>query len=237
MNRFSKLTRAAWIVIAAVWIAAAGLLQGADSELHFLNPGVPQPELLAPPPLPGSPDQASDMAAVVAAFNAASSNETALAFSEKKFGVFNFAPAVGSGFQSNTLPKTAAFFARVKSDAALATDAAKERWKRPRPFTVNTNLATGSLEKSYSYPSGHSTEATVLALVLADVFPEKRTAIEAVSRDIGWRRVLIARHYPTDIHAGRTFAIAIYTELKKSPQYQRELEEVKAETTSVSGTP
>jgi len=33
----------------------------------------------------------------------------AAAYSEKKFSIFNFTPAIGAFFQSNSLPKTAAF--------------------------------------------------------------------------------------------------------------------------------
>ena len=79
--------------------------------------------LLAPPPLPGSPEQAADLAEVRAVYHAADSNEIAAAYSEKKFSVFNFTPAIGEFFQSNNLPKTAAFFERVQ----------KRRRDRDRP--------------------------------------------------------------------------------------------------------
>jgi acid phosphatase (class A) len=66
-------------------------------------------------------------------------------------------------------------------------------------------------------------------LVLADLFPDKRDDILAIGRSIGWHRVEIARHYPTDIYAGRVFAQAIVREMKTSPDFQRDLEEVKSE--------
>jgi acid phosphatase (class A) len=229
MKMFARTLRKVWILTAALWIAASSLVRAADAKFHFLRPGAPDPEMLAPPPLPGSPEQASDMGAVVAAVHSASSNEIAMAASEKKYDVFDFAPAVGAFFQADNLPKTAAFFKRVKSDASDATDAAQERWKRPKPFVVNPSLGGGGSESSYGYPSGHSAGATVLALVLADMCPGKRAEIEALGCGIGWRRVILARHYPTDIHAGRTYAIAIYNELKKSPKFQREYAEAKAE--------
>ncbi|HMD53742.1 MAG TPA: phosphatase PAP2 family protein, partial [Phycisphaerae bacterium] len=85
------------------------------------------------------------------------------------------------------------------------------------------------LEKSYSYPSGHSTESMVLALVLAGVFPDKHDAIIAEARNIGWHRVEIARHYPTDIYAGRVLAQAIVREMNKNPDFQHDLAAAKAE--------
>jgi acid phosphatase (class A) len=200
------------------------------ADLNYLAPGQPDSSIfLAPPPLPGSPEQAADMAEVVAVFHACPTNEAALAFSEKKFSIFNFTPAIGTFFQPGKFPKTEAFFERVQKDAAATTDVAKDFWKRLRPYTVDPSLASGKLEKSFSYPSGHSTEATVLALVLADLFPDKRDDIMAIGRNIGWHRVEIARHYPTDIYAGRVFAQAIVREMKANPDFQRDLEQAKSE--------
>ena len=200
------------------------------SHLHYLKAGKPDAvTLLAPPPLPDTPEQAADMAEVRAVCHAAPSNDVAVAFSEKKFSVFNFTPAVGTFFQSNNLPKTTAFFERVQKDAAAATDNAKEFYKRPRPFVTDPSLASGKLEKNFGYPSGHSTESMVLALVLADLFPDKHDAIIAEARAISWHRVEIARHYPTDIYAGHVLAQAIVREMKARPDFQRDFAEVKAE--------
>jgi len=200
------------------------------SQLHYLTGKKPDAiALLAPPPLPDSAEQAADMAEVQAVYHAAASNDIATAYSEKKFSAFNFTPAIGAFFQSNNLPKTAAFFDKVQTDAETITDNAKDFYKRPRPYITDPSLANGKLEKSFSYPSGHSTESMTLALVLADLFPDKHDAIVAEARSIGWHRVQIARHYPTDIYAGRVFAQAIVREMKAKPEFQRDFAEVKAE--------
>jgi acid phosphatase (class A) len=185
--------------------------------------------LLTPPPLPGSPEQAADLAEVRAVYHSANSNEIAAAYSERKFSVFTFTPVIGEFFQSNNLPKTAAFFEQVQKQAEIVTDQAKDFYRRPRPYTVDTDLANGKLEKSFSYPSGHSTESMVLALVLADLFPARHDAILAKARNIGWHRVEIARHYMTDIYAGRVLAQAIVREMKASPDFQRDFAGAQAE--------
>jgi len=203
------------------------------SQLHYLSADQPDAiNLLAPPPLADSPEQAADLAEVRAVCRAAPSNDVAIAFSEKKFSAFNFTPAIGVFFQSNNLPKTTALFERVEKDAAAVTDNAKDYYKRPRPYVLDPALASGKLEKSFGYPSGHSTESMVLALVLADLFPDRHDAILAGARAIGWHRVEIARHYPTDIYAGRVFAQAIVRQLKESKTFQQDLAEVKAELTA-----
>jgi acid phosphatase (class A) len=203
----------------------------------YLSVGQPDAAvILAPPPLPGSAEQAADMAAVAAAVHACTSNEAALAFSEKKFSIFTFTPVIGAFFQPGKFPKTEAFLERVQNEAETVTDLGKDFWKRPRPFTMDTNLASGKLEKSFGYPSGHSTEGTVLALVLAELFPDQREGIMAVGRDLGWHRVWIARHYPTDIYAGRVLARAIVRQMRESEAFQKDFAGVKAELAAAQGT-
>jgi acid phosphatase (class A) len=204
-----------------------------SAQLHYLTGKKPDATtLLAPPPLAGSPEQAADLEEVRAVFHATSSNEVAAALSEKKFNVFNFTPGIGAFFQSNNLPKTAAFFNRVQNDAESITDNAKDFFKRPHPNAADPSLADGKADKSFSYPSGHATESMVLALVLADLFPDRHETIVAHARLMGWHRVQIGRHYPTDVFAGRVLAQAIVKQMEKSDAFQKDLDEVKAEITT-----
>jgi acid phosphatase (class A) len=207
------------------------------SHLNYLTGKEPDAiALLAPPPLPGSAEQAADMAEVRAVYHAATSNDIAAAYSEKKFNIFNFTPAIGDFFVPGKFPKTEAFFNRVQTDAETITDNAKDFYKRPRPYVTDPGLINGKLEKSFSYPSGHSTESMVLALVLADLFPDKHDAIIAKARLIGWHRVQTARHYPTDIYAGRVLAQAIVKQMLKSDAFQKDFAEAKAEIAAAQTT-
>jgi acid phosphatase (class A) len=222
------------IFVLGLIVSTSSVSFAKDSELHYLKAGKPAAgELLPPPPLPGSVEQAADMERVRAVYHAAGSNDVAAAYSEKKFSVFNFTQAVGPFFVQTNLPKTTAFFEKVQKDAAIVTDLGKDYFHRPRPFTVDTHLANGKLEKSFSYPSGHSTESMVLALVLADLMPDKHDAIIEHARQIGWRRVQIARHYPTDIYAGRVLAQAIVKQMRKSDDFEESFAEVKKEIEAV----
>src|SRR3974390_3268296 len=102
------------LVLSAV-LAAGSFLFAGQPGLAYLSEGKPDAAaLLAPPPMPGSSEQAADMAEVVAVFHACSSNEAALAFSEKKFSAFNFTSAVGRQFQPGKFPTTEAFLKRVQ---------------------------------------------------------------------------------------------------------------------------
>jgi acid phosphatase (class A) len=228
MKNALSMSRGRLVPILFALAVAVAPLHAADTQ--YLPAGKPDAiALLAPPPLPGSPEQAADLAEVIAVYHACTSNDMAMAYSEKKFSIFNFTPAIGDFFQPGKFPKTEVFFERVQKQAESVTDQAKDYYKRPRPYTTDPSLANGKLEKSFSYPSGHSTESMVLALVLADLFPDKHDAILAKARNIGWHRVEIARHYMTDIYAGRVLAQAIVREMKTNPDFQKDFAEAQAE--------
>jgi acid phosphatase (class A) len=200
--------------------------------LSFLAPGQIHAAEILPPPPTSAAERSAEMQTVHAVYHAASDADKNAAYAEKKFSVFNFTAAAGSFLVETNLPKTAAFFEKVQKDAEAVTDEGKDFFQRPRPFVTDPSLANGKLEKSYGYPSGHSTEATTLALVLADLLPEKRAAILEHSDLMGWHRVQIARHYHSDIFAGRELARAIVREMKKSDAFQKEFAEAKNELTA-----
>jgi acid phosphatase (class A) len=185
--------------------------------------------LLAPPPLADSSEQAADLASARAVFKARTPAEETRAFKDASLSIFSFTPAIGPVFQPGKLPKTEVLFEKVKSEIKDSVNTPKEHWKRSRPYEVDKALSLGKPESSFSYPSGHSTRGTVQALLLAELFPEKRDAILEVGRNIGWDRVLIGKHFPTDIYAGRVLGKAIVRELMASPTFQHDFAEAKAE--------
>lgn len=189
--------------------------------------------LLPPPPTPGSEDYKADLECARAVFKSRTPEQEKRAMKDATLTIFNFSPAIGEYFNSNSLPKTAAFFADLKMQAREPILTVKDHWKRTRPYDVDKSLWLGKPEASYSYPSGHSTIGTVQALVLAELFPDKKDAILQIGRNIGWDRVLIGKHFPTDVHAGRVLAQVTVNEFKKSPTFQKALEEVRAEIQSV----
>jgi acid phosphatase (class A) len=204
-------------------------------ELHYLSSGQLDPvAVIPPPPDPGSPEQAADLASVVAVHKACTPKEFVVAKSEEKFDVFAFARVIGPFFQRDKLPHVAEFFHWVIKDSDEIQGEGKMRWKRARPYVVDPSLAARvNPENTFSYPSAHSTSGTLEALLLSEMFPDKQAEILAVGRDIGWHRVELAKHYPTDIYAGRVLALAIVRELKASPAFQRDFAAAKAEVATV----
>ena len=154
---------------------------------------------------------------------------------EDGMSVFVFADVLGPWFNAHNCPKTADLFDQVESDSVYFAAVGKEHWQRPRPYTSVAALnPKGKMEKSYSYPSSHSTRGTVYAELLADIFPEKRQAILERGRQLGWDRVIAGVHYPSDVAAGRVLGQALAQAFEKSPEYQSRLAAVKAELEEAS---
>jgi acid phosphatase (class A) len=212
-------------------------LRAAETPRAYLPAGAVDAKLLVPvPPARGSAEDKLDFDNTLAVHRAATPAEIARGDSENKLTIFHFAPAIGAWFVAGKFPRTESLFRQVETEAKGATDDAKNFFKRPRPYHVAPDLFLHSIEHEdpthYSYPSGHSTRGTVYALLLAELFPEKRDALLAVGRDCGWLRVQGGVHYPLDVFAGRVLGQALAREFLRSEAFQRDLATARAELAS-----
>jgi acid phosphatase (class A) len=237
-RKLSPFTRGVMAITLVVFLQA-GLAKGADRPFNFMAPdAVDVIALLPPPPITGSPEDRADMTAVANARNFCPSNELAVALEQNRgLNVFSLAPFLGANFKADRLPKTARLFRHAQSDTSRFVVTAKKHWQRLRPSVVDTNLLVTTPALDYSYPSGHSAEATVMALILMELVPDQAGRIFAASRDAGWHRVQLALHYPSDIQAGRVVAQAAFQAMKKNPQFQREFAGAKAELATALAVP
>jgi membrane-associated phospholipid phosphatase len=60
-----------------------------------------------------------------------------------------------------------------------------------------------------SFPSGHAAYAFMMASLLAVWFPRYRFIFFIIAGFIGWTRIYLALHYPTDIFAGALLGYGI----------------------------
>lgn len=229
MNRkffLTRLTALALLVAPAAWLYAA--------EAKYLAAGHPDAVvLLAPPPVAGSAEAAADADMAYRVYSARTSEERARAADETNHTIFHFAPIIGSWFTPGKFPKTEALFLELQAETKAVTSAGKKYWQRPRPYHAEPGRFTDPIEHEpstdYSYPSGHSTRGTLYALLLAELFPDKREALLAKGRETGWLRIQGGVHYPTDVYAGRVLGQAIARELLANPAFQRDFTAVRAE--------
>lgn len=153
-----------------------------------------------------------------------------------------FSPALltsvlGESCKSNALPRTDALLKYVGSDAKAVISAAKARWKRSRPWIVDSRIQP-CIEKpdSFSYPSDRAAQCRVWAVVLCELFPASKEALLAKAERISQDRVLSGVHFPGDIEAGQKLGQAIVDRIMQSPVFQADLAAARAEIAG-SGRP
>jgi len=220
------------LVLALCLLPSVGAPPASDA---YLAPGRPNGiALLPPPPNPGSSEEIADLATARSVFHGRTPSDEQRAIKNSGLSFTLFAAAIGPVFDPAQLPKTDALMRKVKKEIGDIIDIPKDHWKRRRPYQLDPALSLGNPEQSFSYPSGHSTRGTVYSLVLAEVFPEQKDSILEIGRDIGWDRVVIGKHFPTDIYAGRVLGKAIVRELLESPSFQHDLAAARAEVATVT---
>jgi acid phosphatase (class A) len=191
------------------------------AHLHYLSPdAIHIANLLPDPPAPNSFEQQCELTEVKRIHTIRTAADIARAKSESDLTVFAFANVISSDFTAEHNPKTAELFATIESDAKYFEKEGKKYWNRPRP---PINDPTMKPDKEESYPSGHSTRAIAMAEILIQIFPDKKAAIESRAQQIGWDRVILGVHYPSDVQAGRTLGHAIAQALLANPKFRTDL--------------
>jgi acid phosphatase (class A) len=141
-----------------------------------------------------------------------------------------YGSVMGDQFTAERLPVTAHFFARIGKCEGAVIDVVKEKFARVRPFMANPNIkALVKESKSGSYPSGHVTRSTMMAIVLADLFPERRAALFARADDYAMSRVIGGMHYFNDLQAGQRAGTAIAASLFIRADFHVDLEAARKE--------
>lgn len=142
--------------------------------------------------------------------------------------VFDYAEIFGPHFSAAQFPLTKAFFDKIRNDVIVACTAAKNTFQRPRPASW-TKMTPEDKEIGYTYPSGHTTRAFVIAELLCSVFPQSQKALLQEAERISWSRVIIGRHYPSEVFAGKLYADYLVTKFYENPAFQKEWSAVQEE--------
>jgi acid phosphatase (class A) len=169
-NRFA--TWRVWTGLLAVMLLAAAAV--ADS--NFLKPSdIDFKTLLTTAPSNDSQQTKDDIAEILALQNSRTPADIARARSEVRFNAFAFNAAMGPWFTLENLPVTAALLRQVARDTDTVVSQAKDFYGRPRPYVLDPRVMPCLMkERDTSYPSGHSTVATVLGRMLSEIEPDRR---------------------------------------------------------------
>jgi acid phosphatase (class A) len=123
---------------------------------------------------------------------------------------------------------------RTLADAGLSTYAAKDYYKRERPFLVNggptcTPEEEDHLSEDGSYPSGHTAIGWAWALILTELFPDQQDAILERGMEFGISRNVCNVHWYSDVEAGRVMGAAAVARLHANTDFLVDMEAAKAE--------
>lgn len=194
--------------------------------------------LLPPPPAEGSAAQARDEEAAKRALAQNGTPRWDLATQDADISFPNaagtFSCALGAPVTEADTPHLYGLLRRSMTDAGLATYAAKDTYKRLRPFQVNKQPICSPayqkrLEDNGAYPSGHASLGWAWALILSEIAPEQTNAILARGMAFGESRVICNVHWESDVAGGRVVGAGVVARLHAEPAFRADLEAARAE--------
>jgi acid phosphatase (class A) len=213
-----------------VWLCVAALafcvLPAAAAPL-LLSPSDYEPKSLLPtPPEEGSEAAKAELAELDRIQSQRSDADFARAdqdFRTRDGSIF--AGAIGPAFVLAKLPATARLLKNVQKEEDAAASVAKDYFRRTRPWIVDPGLNSCSKADApqSAYPSGHSTMAYAMAVVLASLLPEKAPAIMARAADYAENRLVCGMHRRRDIQSGEVLGTVVAKLLLHKPRFRAEL--------------
>lgn len=151
----------------------------------------------------------------------------------------HFACAMGMRLTPADSPSITQLFARMALTGATFVQAPKDHYQRARPY-LKTGLSicepeTEHLAGDGDYPSGHTTAGWTMALVLAELLPDRATDVLARGRAYGESRAICGSHSVSAVQAGYMTASAYVAALHGSAEYRHDLDAARAELTALRG--
>ena len=195
--------------------------------------------LIGPPPERGSAAEKADIDTLLFYQESRNAMNEEQAWIGVTIDIAFFNRALGARYERDWYPKLTELVSDGMKDAKKVVDAAKQVYKRPRPYQVDARVKPCiPLEDSSAYPSGHALRACVMAHLLADLVPERTDKLLEYGRRCGMSRVVGGVHYPTDIMASFKLGEAVANAIISGPEWKarkaelgKELQELKDSAT------
>lgn len=231
MKRSGKIA----LVFMVVSALAAGALQ-AKGKAYVSPADVDLTKLLPPPPAQDSEQTKKEIREILAFQRDRTAKMTEYASADQTISVFRFADVLGEKFTKENLPFTAEFFDSVISNAADIVGPAKDFWKRPRPSAFDPRVKPCvKVPTNAAYPSGHSAAGNLMAIILANMLPEKSAEIYRRGWDFAVNRIIGGVHYRSDSEAGRMAATVVAAFMFNNAEFKADYEKSKEEVRGALG--
>ena len=239
-NYTLNLGRISTILVAALLIASCSAAKKVSNEgrssatAYLADEDLPDATVFLPSPSkPGDALFAGDLAYYAWGKSVRSSQRGTVAHDDASSSMSYIAkrmePALGFLIDADRMPNLCRLLSRSYTTTNNANKKAKDHFKRKRPY-VEFDEPTGVPEgergsrNSASYPSGHATRGWTMALVLAELFPERSEEILKVGYEYGESRVIVGYHYQSDVDAARIAAGAALAVLHANEDFQKDME-------------
>ena len=139
-----------------------------------------------------------------------------------------FSGAFGRELSREKTPRTMDLLYRSIRTFRLAASHPKKAYMRVRPYVYydEGTLVPGDEEEERhtgSYPSGHTSRGWGMALVLAQLNPERQDTILSAGYEWGQSRVIAGYHWQSDVDAARLMTSATFARLQDCPEYMADL--------------
>lgn len=149
-------------------------------------------------------------------------------------GHASFACAIGKAITVKDTPTLSRMLDRMVMDMSTSVGVLKTRFNRPRPMVGHDDAPLCVAREDWmktnsSYASSNAAAGWAWALVLAELYPAKASAVLARGREYGDNRVICGLHYASDITAGQTMASATVAALHANPAFMKDLEAARVE--------
>ena len=219
---------------ASVPEVAPGFLQGYLARADLPN----SLTLLAAPPEHSGPAFAADEAAYrsTRALRGTARWDLAVQDADLKFPQLTgtYSCAVNAPLTPEATPHLYMLLRRSATDAGSAMGAAKNHYKRKRPFMEYNELSCtpgdeAILSRNGSFPSGHTGIGWAWALILAEVAPDHTDAVLSRGYTFGQSRVVCGVHWQSDVNEGRVVAAGVVARLHADPAFAADLAAAKQE--------
>ena len=137
------------------------------------------------------------------------------------------AEGLGATFTEQRYPATTALLLALHEDMRAVNRAGNtEKGHRARLGVVDSRIQSifaENLTQTASYPSARSASSRVWALLLADIFPDRRAALHARADRTAELRLLGGAHFPSDILAGKQVGDRYYLQFSGNAGFQQAL--------------